>query len=189
MKFSRTRYGFVITFGKKEKVIFRFVNYFKLIRELYAQSCFRFDRERLAFHGIRIAMEAYEVWTGDYKIEKVKVGYLKVNAGNKTLIKDSDYVKYLTTGDEKVLADYLAARTRLNASKDCSAAAHAAMFNTLKSEYDPAISCIIINEEDEIIDGRHRASSICAAHGSDHEATVVRVYSVPKFKRYNKLAV
>ena len=189
MKFSRTRYGFVITFGKKEKVIFRFVNYFKLIRELYAQSCFRFDRERLAFHGIRLAMEAYEVWTGDYKIEKVKVGYLKVNAGKTKLIKDCEYVKYLTTGDEKILSDYRSARSRHNMSKEETTAAHVAMFNMLKIEYDPAISCIIINEEDEIIDGRHRASSICAAHGPDYEATVVRVYSVPKFKRYNKLAV
>ena len=194
MKFSllKTEFGQVLTF--KQKKLLRFPNYLRMVRFIFARLKFESDKAFLASHGVAVPEDAFLAWTGKYQVEMVPVSRLKCRFffhPDPMPIAESPHVKYMRTGDEKIIDEMVekyieyGRYTREHASYWKKIQMDT--FESLKRmDYKPEISCILVDEDYLIDDGCHRASAIYAMHGPDQTVQVIRMFNHDKQARFGK---
>lgn len=156
----------------------------RMLDAILTNQLFLVGYRELKQHGIELSAGCAYMWTGHYELVDVAVGDLgRMSAAGSTPIGETALVKYLTSGDEGVLRDYYRGLAGVCAMSESGINGmieeSRKLFGQLdKCEYDPAISCIVVNSGNGIIDGYHRSSLIYAKHGPAHKIKVLRILPV-----------
>lgn len=132
-------------------------------------------------HGIELPADCHFYWTGHYEVATLRVGDIRRTDRHGTVaLEDSVLVRFLRSGDRRILQEYYDELARHCGMSESAVReqieATCRTFDRLREiEYDPSISCIVVNHRNEIVDGFHRSSALLVRHGPGHEVKVVRI--------------
>jgi len=174
LRFKRELY----VFGHRVVSFLRLAN---VLEEIHRNVSWLVAYRSMRQHGVGLPADCATNWSEHYEVVKIRVGDLRrFWMGRPQPLEETALVKYLRTGDEDVIRSYYeqlhsvfggdASGIEVSVAESCK------LFSGLRDlEYDPSICCIVVNDQNIIIDGYHRSSVILAKHGPDCMVKVVRV--------------
>lgn len=181
------------------RVVFSKTDRTLLLKKIYAEMCFEKDVRLLKTHGIALPQEAFAVWTGRYRVERVRLKDLHPMLPwldhELPTLEESPLVRFLHDGQMRHLEEFAREMAkcgygwRMEDVEVNSKNEKRSLEQLSGIAYDPSVSCITIDERGLIIDGQHRAASLFAAQGGETEVLVVRAFTNPpclRLCRYGK---
>ena len=155
-----------------------FWKYHYMIREIYRWENYKKLSERFKTVGISLPYEA-NVLIDDAEIIQIPLKDLRREWQGKLYPLDeiSQY-KYLQTKDKKIYEDYIQKHIDLGilpADYDKSTEKFDALIKSMdENGYDPSKCVIVLNRDNVLLDGQHRACVLLYKYGGDYEITAVR---------------
>ncbi len=152
--------------------------YKTMIREIYRWQNFQKLSEKFKNQGISLPFDA-NVLIDDAEIVHVQLKELRRKWDGKLYrLEECSQFKYLQTKDKNVYANYIQKhidRGILPADADKSTTRFDALVESMeKNGYDPSKCVIVLNSENVLMDGQHRACILLYKYGPDYTVTAIR---------------